>query len=501
MKGIFLSAALLCAVFFTTGVVAENPATSQPAALTIYNGNFALVRQYIPLELTSAVSNVSFTEVSSHLEPDSVILRDPSGQRSLQVLEQNYRADPVSQELLLSLYEGKTIDFLVSPAGSPQQIVKGKIIRSGYVPSMVRYGQYQAPAYSQPIIEVDGVLRFGLPGQPLFPALTADTILKPTLNWQLRTDKPGRFDAELAYITSGMTWQADYNLIAPEKGDVMDLVGWVTITNTSGRSFENARIKLLAGDVNKVENSNELAIAGRAMKEMLAADAPAPAVTEHTFDEFHMYTLQRPATLHDQETKQVEFVRAMNVASKRLYVYDGASVNWNQYRYWQPEQIRSDRDFGTQCNKKVWVMQKFVNSAKNGLGMPLPKGKLRFYRRDTDGHLEFTGESMIDHTPKDETVRVYTGNAFDLTGERKRTDFSIDTRNNWINESFEIRVRNHKTEPVNVIIAERLYRGLSWKITDESQAHTKTDSQKMEFYVTVQPEGEQVVTYTVHYTW
>ena len=184
MKGMFprsvVTAVLFCASLglMNKGAQAQSAASSdrQPPALTIYNGNFALVRGYIPLELTSGVNALSFTEVTSHLEPDSVILRDPSEQRSLQVLEQNYRADPVSQELLLSLYEGKTIDFLVQ-RGEHQETIKGKIIRSGYVPSMVRYGQYQQPAYSQPIIEVDGVLRFGLPGQPLFPALTGDTIL------------------------------------------------------------------------------------------------------------------------------------------------------------------------------------------------------------------------------------------------------------------------------------------------------------------------------------
>ncbi len=272
----FLAAILFGATLAAIAASAESPtaADRQAPALTIYNGNFALVREYIPLELTSGVNTVSFTEVTSHLEPDSVILRDPTGQRSLQVLEQNYRADPVSQELLLSLYEGKTIDFLVQHADRSETI-KGKIIRSGYVPSMVRYGQYQQPAYSQPIIEVDGVLRFGLPGQPLFPALTGDTILKPTLNWQLRTDKPGHFDAELAYITSGMTWEADYNLVAPEKGDTMDLVGWVTMTNTSGRSFENARIKLLAGDVNKIQEPNS-APYNMAAKAELARDEWRP---------------------------------------------------------------------------------------------------------------------------------------------------------------------------------------------------------------------------------
>jgi hypothetical protein len=146
-------------------------------------------------------------------------------------------------------------------------------------------------------------------------------------------------------------------------------------------------------------------------------------------------------------------------------------------------------------------MQQFVNSVKNGLGIPLPKGKLRFYRKDSDGSLEFTGESLIDHTPKDETIRVYTGNSFDLSGERKRTNFQIDTAKDWLDESFEIRLRNHKKEPVTFTVAERLYRGLNWRITQESHAHKKTEAQKMEFQVAVAPDSEQLVTYTVHYTW
>jgi hypothetical protein len=471
---------------------------SENTSLTVYNQNFALVREAISLDLSSGLNTIHFADVTANLEPDSVVLRDPSGVRKLQVLEQNYRADPITQEALLSLYEGKTIDFQVDP----KTVVKGRIVRSGYVPRYVRYGQYQQPTYSQPLIEVEGQLRFGLPGLPLFPSLTGDTILKPTLNWQVRTDQPGKFTAELSYVTAGMSWEADYNLVAPEKGDIMDLVGWVTIDNHTGKAFENARIKLLAGDVNKIQPEDyrnfQMVAKAAAAREM---DASAPAVTERSFDEYHMYSLARPTTLHDQETKQVEFVRGEGIAGKRLYVYDGANVDWNQYRYWSAENIRGNRDFGTQCNKKVWVMQQFVNSAKNGLGMPLPKGKLRFYRRDVDGNLEFTGESIIDHTPKDETVRVYTGNAFDLVGERKRTNYVIDTNKDFIDESFEIRLRNHKKEPVTFMVVERLYRGLNWRITQESHLHKKTEAQKMEYQVTVAPDSEQVVTYTVHYTW
>jgi hypothetical protein len=492
MKRLIEAVAFLCLA--STCFAQEK--TSTAPSLTIYNQNFGLVRERLPLDLTGGVNHLHFTGVTAHLEPQSLVLRDPSGQRALQVLEQSYRADPISQESLLSLYEGKTIEFL----RPDNTYIKGRIVRSGYVPAFFQYGQYTLPSYQQPLIEVDGTLRFGLPGQPIFPALTGDTILKPTVNWDLQTNKPGQFDAELSYVTSGMSWQADYNLISPERGDVLDLVGWVTIDNHTGHVFENAHIKLLAGDVNKIQPNDyrrfELA-AAKAMDEV----SQRPNVTEKSFDEYHMYTLARPATLHDQETKQVEFIRGSGIAGKRLYVYDGAAIDWNQYQYWTPENIRNNREFGTQCNKKVWVMQQFVNSAQNGLGIPLPKGKLRFYRKDSDGNLEFTGESMIDHTPKDEIVRVYTGNSFDLTGERKRTNYQIDTSKDWLDESFEIRLRNHKKEPVTFIVAERLYRGLNWRITQESYPHKKTEAQKMEFQVTVASDSEQVVTYTVHYTW
>jgi hypothetical protein len=484
---------LLC----VTCAVAQEKPTSAAPSLTIYNQNFGLVRERLPMDLAPGVNHLSFTGVTAHLEPQSLVLRDPSSQRSLQVLEQNYRNDPVTQEALLSLYEGRTIDFL-RPDGTS---VKGRIVRSGYVAPMIQYGQYTQPSYQQPLIEVDGSLRFGLPGQPVFPALTGDTILKPTVTWDLQTDKPGRFEAELSYVTTGMSWQADYNLIAPERGDVLDLVGWVTIDNHTGHVFDNAHIKLLAGDVNKIQPNEYRNFQMAAAKAMADEASNRPNVTEKSFDEYHMYTVARPTTLHDQEIKQVEFVRGTGITGKRLYVYDGAAIDWNQYQYWSAENIRTNREFGTQCNKKVWVMQQFVNSAKNGLGIPLPKGKLRFYRKDSDGNLEFTGESMIDHTPKDETVRVYTGNSFDLTGERKRTNYQIDTGKDWLDESFEIRLRNHKKEPVTFTVAERLYRGLNWRITQESHLHKKTEAQKMEFQVTVAPDTEQVVTYTVHYTW
>jgi hypothetical protein len=473
---------------------------NQPA-LTIYNQNFFVAREYLPLDLKAGVNRVAYSGVAAHLEPDSVILRDPGG-RALQILEQNYRNDPISQELLLSFYEGKTIDFLVQRRDSTE-IIKGKIVRSGYIPSTYYAQNYQQPSYTQPIIEIDGVLRFGLPGQPLFPALTGDSILKPTLSWMLETNDPGKFDAEISYVSGGMSWQADYNLVVSDKSngkfDVLDMIGWVTMRNQSGKTFENARIKLLAGDVNKIQENT---VAGRvyaASKAAMEADAMAPVVREKSFDEFHLYTLERATTLRDQETKQVEFVRSTGIRALRLYIYDGAQVG--QYGYYNLEQIRQDQSYGTLSNPKVWVMEEFKNADVNHLGIPLPKGKLRFYRRDTDGHLEFTGENTIDHTPKDETIRVYTGNAFDVVGERKRTNIRVDSNHNWMEESFEIRVRNHKKEAVNVRMVEHLYRWTNWKLIEQSHESRKMDAQTVEFPVTIAPDGEQVVTYTVHYSW
>ena len=302
-----------------------------------------------------------------------------------------------------------------------------------------------------------------------------------------------------------MTWQSDYNLVVADmpKNPAMnsiDLVGWITMQNHSGKTFENARVKLLAGDVSKIQPG--MPLAGRAYaaeQKAMNLDAAAPVVREKSFDEFHLYTLERAATLRDNETKQVEFVRATGIQSQRVYVYDGAQMD--QYAYYNSDQVRNDPGYGTASNKKIWVMQELKNSESNHLGIALPKGRLRFYRRDTDGTLQFIGENTIDHTPKDEMIRVYTGNTFDIVGERKRVNFKVDSNQHWMDETFEIRVRNHKKEAANVRVVEHLYRWTNWKLTDESQEFRKRDAQTVEFPVMVKPDGEQVVTYTVHYSW
>ena len=460
-------------------------------ALTIYNQNFAVVRDSVPLDLKAGVNTVRYTDATAQVEPDSVILRDPTGDHSLQILEQNYRNDPVSQELLLSLFEGRTIDFektRLRDSTDTTEIIPGKIIRSGYVPG----GDAQ-----QPIIEVNGKLQFSLPGQPLFPDLGDDTVLKPTLNWLLQSDKPGQFDAEVGYVTEGLDWSASYNLVSPEKGDLVDLVGWITMNNNSGKTFENATIQLMAGDVNKIQPQTAMPLGG--MRRMMMADSmamPAPAVTEKAFDEFHLYSIARPTTLHDRETKQVEFVHAEKIYAPTIYVYDGAA----DYRFYGG--LNYDQSWGQSDNKKVLVQREFVNAETNHLGIALPAGKLRFYRRDDDGQLQFVGENTIDHTPRNETIRVTTGNSFDLVGERKQTNFHVDTDNKWLDESFEIKLRNRKKDtPVEIRVVEHLYRWSNWNITAKSDDFKKTDAQTIEFRIPVKPDEEKTVTYTVHYSW
>jgi len=461
-------------------------------ALTIYNQNFAVVRDTVPLDLKSGANAVVYSGATAQVEPDSVILRDPAGKHSLQILEQNYRNDPVSQELLLSLFEGKTIDFQnVRTKDSTQitELIPGKIVRSGFVPG---------GGNTQPIIEVNGKLQFTLPGQPLFPDLGSDTILKPAFNWLLQSDKPGAFDAEVGYVTGGFDWSASYNLVSPEKGNYCDLVGWITMNNNSGKTFEDAKIKLLAGDVNKIQpqrNEWEGRLRKVGMPMAMAAMEDAPAVSEKAFDEFHLYSIARPTTLHDHETKQVEFVHAEKMYAPTIYVYDGATG----YQFYG---LNYDQGYGQSDNKKIIVQREFKNAETNQLGIALPAGKLRFYRRDSDGQLQFVGENTIDHTPRNETIRVTTGNSFDLVGERKQTNFRVDTSEKWIDETFEIKLRNRKkTDAVEIRVVEHLYRWSNWSITAKSDDFVKKDSQTIEFHIPVKPDEEKTVTYTVHYSW
>jgi hypothetical protein len=449
--------------------------------LTIYNQNFAVIRDTLPLDLPAGTSEVVFDGATASLEPDSVILRDASG-APLPILEQNYRNDPVTQQLLLALSGGKELEFFVREPNKADRVVRGKIIR--------------ATASQPPIIEVDGKIQFSLPGEPVFPSLGDNTILKPRLVWKIKTPKAIKSEAELAYVTGGLTWRASYNIVAPETGDSLEITGWITMSNECGRDFENAKIKLLAGDVHKIQSPARV----RAAFSRLSAqdvDSPPP-VTEKAFDEFHLYTLENPTTLLDQETKQVEFVRASGVKSETIYTYDGADLErWNGA---DPSFRLTNEEFGTQSSTKVAVTREFRNTKQNGLGIPLPQGRIRFYRADGDT-VEFTGENTIDHTPSDELVKIQTGDAFDLVGERKRTDFRIDTSNKSATEIFEITLRNRKKSDVTIRVIEHFYRSSNWSVSANSHPFTKNQSNEIQFLIPVKPGEERKLTYTANYTW
>jgi hypothetical protein len=475
-----------------------------PVALTIYNQDFAVARTAIDLDLHPGLNEVTTASVTSRLEPDSVVLRDPSGKHPLRVLEQNYDAALVNQEWLLEKYEGKTIGFQVMTPQGPQ-IVQGKIIRAGFQ-RQAEYsfdGQQLAGQYAQPLIEVNGKMQFQLPGTPLFPATIDGLLLKPTLRWQILSEKGGRFSAELAYITGGLNWNATYNIVVPNSADVTgeekgDVVGWITIHNLSGTDFPQARIKLMAGDVAKLRPETRNFVMAKAMSISGGLDAEAQ-VTQKAFDDFHLYDLNRTVALRDGETKQVQFLNAAQVSVHRKYLYDGSA----QVQPWyNNDNVNEQRNYGLDNgNTKVAIVEEIKNSESNHLGVPLPAGRVRLYRSDADGQMEFVGEDMISHTPTEETVRLMTGSAFDVKGSRRQTDFHISVNGHTLDESFEIKITNQKQQPVPVTVVEHLYRGANGGIVEKSSAFTKRDAHTVEFPLQVPPKGESTLTYTVRYTW
>lgn len=506
--------ALLAAIFAVHTCIAQQNQAGQNqtgqnqtagTALTIYNQDLAVARTTVDLDLKQGTNEITTTKVTSQLEPDSVVLRDPSGRHPVQVIEQNYDAALASQPWMLQKYEGKTIDFQVVH-GDRVETVQGRILRAP-IPDQGENGA--------PLIEVNGKMQFELPGLPLFPASTDGLLLKPTLRWQIFSNAPAQFPAELSYLTHGFNWNATYNIVATGEAattsgeESMDLIGWVTISNRSGTDFTDAKVKLMAGNVAMAPPPPRQMF--RAMAGAIGALEQAPqAVTQKSFDDFHLYDLNRQVTLKDRETKQIEFLRASNIPVLRKYVYDGAQ---NIPIGIAQGSAFTQNEYGLTNTKQVRVDQEFVNSKKNHLGIPLPAGIMRFYRQDSDGQMEFVGENSINHTPEDEKVHLSTGTAFDVTGERKRTSFRVNSGQmcahspetvascRVIDESYAITVKNAKDKPVNVEVLEHLFRAANWDIVEKSINFDQRDSSTIVFPITVPAHGQQTVTYTVHYTW
>jgi hypothetical protein len=482
------------------------PATVPSTALTIYNDDFAVARSAIQLDLHAGVNEVRTNQVTAKVEPDSVVLRDAAEKNTFRVLEQNYDAGVVDQALMLRKYEGRTITFRAGPfpvsvpdqASHPEyKTIQGTILRAP------RPG---APfPDNEPLIEVDGQMQFQLPGLPLFPVTSDGLLLKPELRWQIESATAQKLKAELAYITGGLSWEATYNVVAPRGGDATnqeraDLTGWVTIRNDSGTEFPEARIKLMAGDVAKIQPrmgrfaTNGVTVNG-AMADL------SLQVTQKAFDDFHLYDLNRTVSLKDGETKQVQFIEARGLTLERTYVYDsGQAITpqmQNNFNF-----VNQQPNFGLNPdNGKVEIVEQIRNTEANHLGIPLPSGKVRVYRQDADGQMEFVGENTIHHTPAEDTVRITTGSAFDVKGTRRQTDFHINQNAHDLDESFEITLTNQKPEPVKVRVMEHMNRGENWEIEAKSADFTKVDSHTLEFPVDVPAKGNAKLTYSVRYTW
>jgi hypothetical protein len=452
-------------------------AQSEGVELAVYNQDLALVKDRRSMNLSQGLNEVRFADVAAQIDPTSVHFRSLTDPAGTIVLEQNYEYDIVGSAKLLQKY----VDQQISLVTEDGQEYAGKLL-SGDSDVIL-----QAADGRVTVVKLDRIKEF------TFPALPEGLITKPTLVWQVESAQGGDQDVEVTYLTNGVNWQANYVVVLADDEKTLDLNGWVTLDNRSGTSYKDAKLKLIAGDINRA------AADSRVVQEKVLYEAAAPAapqVEERSFFEYHLYEVQRPVTVKDQQTKQIEFVTGSDVPATKFFVYDGAQMPF--YGYYQPIE---DPGYGTASNTKVMVMLEFKNGAEEGLGVPLPKGTLRMFKKDVDGSTLLIGEDSIDHTPKDEQIRLNVGDAFDIVGERVQTDFRIDTSKRFVEESFKITLRNHKAEDVEVRVVEHMFRWSQWQILEESQAHEKTDAQTIEFRVPVKADGEATVSYTVRYEW
>jgi len=446
---------------------------AEEVELTVYNQNFALVKDQRNLDLKKGLNKVDFRDVASLIEPTSVHFVSLTSPDSCSILEQNYEYDLMSSDKLLSKYIDKNIRIVTKDAKAYEGILS-----SFDANNIVISGQ-------------DGLSMIVRPNninQISFDKTPEGLITKPTLVWEIENDKEGKHLTEVSYLTGGVNWLAEYVTVLDKDDKKISLDGWVSITNNSGAGYKNAKLKLIAGDVRRVQPMLDVA-RGASMEYKNKAEAPQ--FQEKAFFEYHMYTLQRKATLKNNQIKQISLLSANNVPVKKLFIYDPVDYyGWNWYYY------ENDK---TTKEQKIKVKIELTNSKQNNLGMPLPKGKVKVYKKDDDGSLQFVGEDKIDHTPKDETIKLYLGDAFDVVGERKKMNFREG--DHWAEESFEISLRNHKETDIEVNVIEHMWRYSNWKIINKSYEFTKKDAQTIEFKVPVVKDGETKVTYTARYWW
>jgi hypothetical protein len=435
-------------------------------ALTIYNSNLGLVKDQRQIRLFKGIGDLRFMGVASQIIPASVHIKSLINPDSLQVLEQNYEYDLLNPQKLLDKYVGRDVKlYSKNQYTEREELVTATLISNN----------------DRPIFRIGDQITFGHPGRIIFPGVPENLSAKPTLVWMLSNSLSEPQKVEASYLTNGISWRSDYVVTLNDRDDKADLSGWVTITNQSGAMYKDAKLKLVAGDVNRVKD--EMVKVSKSMRVTeMPLSAPAPQFREDSFFEYHIYTLQRTATIKENQTKQISLVTAGDIPVKKELLYKGA----NYYYYSQYGDVIT--------NQKIGVFVEIQNKKENNLGIPLPKGTVRVYKQDKEGSLQFVGEDSIDHTPKDEKIRIKLGDAFDVVGSRKQTDWKKIASDTY-EAAFEISLRNHKKEDVVVKVVEPVPG--DWQMLTSSHEYKKSAAFTAEFNIPVAKDQEVKLTYRV----
>ncbi|MFO7974935.1 MAG: DUF4139 domain-containing protein [Candidatus Hydrogenedentota bacterium] len=467
MRNVILTVAMLV---LAAGAFAQEPAMQaaqtdvnqqSDIAVTAYNNGIALVRDVRELDLPTGEVALTFMDVAQQIRPETVGLRSLAQSGSVVILEQNYEYDLISPQKLMEKYVGKEVKLInfSDEIGFYEKTAELLSMNEG------------------PVYRIEDEIYLGHPGHVVVPEIPDNLIAKPSLIWQLK-NSVGTQQLEATYITGGISWKADYVLTLAKTDKSLDVSGWVTMDNQSGATYENARLKLVAGDVNVVQRRTQAAVGGRVM----AKAAPAPPMPkEEAFAEYHLYTIPRRTTIKQNQSKQVALLSGSGIECEKIYEFRGRV------------QFYSSR-FPAMKDQHVDVFLKFQNEEANGLGIPIPAGVMRIYQEDSEGMLQFAGEDRVDHTPKDEEIRLRMGKAFDVVADRIQKDYSKIASN--VHEAeFEIIVRNHKEQDVVVDIVEPM--PADWDILSKSHDFVKKDAHTAIFSVPVPKDGKVTVTYRV----
>ncbi len=442
--------------------------------LTVYNQNLGLIKEIRSFDLESGENWIRFTDVASSIRPTSVHISSLTAPTQTMVLEQNYEYDLVDSQKLLQKY----IDQEISVRTSQGDLYTG-VLLSGSNDIILDTGEQLR------------VIRLGEIQEFNFPALPESLITRPSLVWLLETTEEGAQDLQVTYLTGGIDWRADYTALLDADDRSLSLAGWVTVDNRSGASYEEAKLKLVAGEVHRVEDA-PMALEREAV---MSKAMPTPQVEERSFFEYHIYQVQRLVTVKNNQTKQIEFVSAPKVAAERALV-----LNSSPRMFPGIGNVYEDPSYGAKGEYRARVELRFTNDEESGLGLPLPQGLVRVYKEDVDGSAEFVGEDSIDHTPKNEDLSLYLGEAFDVVGERTQLEFrQLEKR--MIEETCEINVRNHKEEAIDIAVVENLFRAHDSEVIESSHEYDALDANTIQYMLSIPADSDETVTYTVVYRW